>query len=61
MLDLLAYVVAFVYFVWMSVLVSNACLLYRAQHLGEKAGFAGFVVWVLLAVFPTALWLFLWS
>lgn len=61
MLDILMYAVALLYFCWMSHMVSQACLVYRARHSGEKAGAAGFVVWILLAVFPTLLWLCLWS
>lgn len=61
MLDILAYAIAIVYFVWMSVLISDACLEYRVRHLGDKAGAAGFIVWVLLAVAPTLVWLYFWS
>lgn len=61
MLDILVYAVALLYFCWMSHCVSQACLLYRVRHLGQKAGFAGLIVWALLAVFPTFVWLYFWS
>lgn len=61
MISLFIYAIAVLYFCWMSHNVSQACLVYRARHNGEKAGFAGFVIWVCLAVFPTLILVYLGS
>lgn len=49
----LLYVIALFWFVYFTLATLSACKSYSLTHYPTRAGSAGFVVWVLLAVLPT--------
>ena len=49
----LLYVIALFWFVYFTLATLSACKSYNLSHYPTRAGSAGFVVWVLLAVLPT--------
>lgn len=49
----LLYVIALAWFVCFTLRCLNACQSYNVIHYPQRAGAAGFIVWVLVAVLPT--------